>query len=307
MTDILNLPNVPEAARDRIQDLRDVAGDKRAALVSISRDRTEAWVAKASAEARMAEIKRHSSGFLNEAEPPLSQLLEVIAHQGAIVRRCDKRTAEIQPGYEAASRLLASLENYISANAARLVLYEGAAPRLQDGETAIDALERAGRRSRALQADRTEVLSAPLPSALVKQIALAELKARAEAAAPDVFALIEQGGQIEFPTIRMATEQYGAQQPVHVFGIDPIGTLAWLFPKEFQTAIGREIDAASDDAAALSPEQRKAKVAQIDADILASARDEARFATLAGVLPREDCDPRAVLGLADHCPAPEAR
>jgi hypothetical protein len=132
-----------------------------------------------------------------------------------------------------------------------------------------------------------------------------QIEKRIAAVRPDVSGLVDRCDEIEFPHSRTPLQSYGTAGAVNI--VDPVGLVAWLFPKDFHAAIDKAIDEAGDDKSALSPEQRAEKVAQIDGDILASEREEARFAELAGLLPRADIDPRAALNLADNMPAPARR
>jgi hypothetical protein len=123
-----------------------------------------------------------------------------------------------------------------------------------------------------------------------------------EGAKPDFAPLVDRGEHIRFPKNRAALQQYSGTD---LYAIDPIGVLMWVFKDELLAAADREIEAHGRDDIALTHEERTAKLAEIDAAILRSEREECAFAELAGRLPRADCDPRAALGLDDTMPAPE--
>jgi hypothetical protein len=146
-----------------------------------------------------------------------------------------------------------------------------------------DGIDRAAHRTRTLEADRKDVLAAPFPTSVAKKLAHDHLAERIEAARPDVSPLVDRLDPIEWPLKRTPVTQYGGSAAA-VYIPDAIGILAWLFPKQFRDAIDNEIDAAGDDPAALSLEQRVAKLKQIDGDILASEREEAALSELARLL-----------------------
>lgn len=293
--DVIDLPSVPSAVSEKIQTLRDAAADRNATLRRISEDRELARVAQMRAESSVEALRRKG---VKEDSTEVVPLLNAIERHRATLKRLDARYEELSPRWVHASRLVTTLEAYVQQHAAGIVLHEGATPQLQNGETAIDGLERAARRTRTLLANRLEVRAAPFPTATAKKIAWEQLWARAQAAKPDVNGLIDALEPVRWPSNHMSLEQNSRV-------LDPVGLFAWLFPIELKKAIDREIDAAGDDVAALTVEQRIEKLKVIDGDLLASEREEASFAELAGVLPREDCDPRAVLQLAGTMPAPE--
>jgi hypothetical protein len=147
------------------------------------------------------------------------------------------------------------------------------------------------------------VLAAPFPTAIVKKIAREQVSQMIEAGKPDVSGLLDRCDPIVFPTKRLGVAEYGGSAAA-VHAVDAASLMAWLHQKDLLKAIDGLIDEAGDDAAALSPEQRIEKLTLIDADILASERDECAFAELAGLLPRADIDARAALGLHSDMPAP---
>ncbi|MET3965431.1 hypothetical protein [Bradyrhizobium sp. S3.9.1] len=304
MTDLLDVASIPPQVRDRMYTLRGVAQDRRAALLRLSEERNDARIAQMEAESRVAQLR---SQRLPDDHEALAPLIDEIRRREATIARLGARTDELTPSWENSAKLVERLENYLRQHAAAgIALHDGVAPKLQKGEGALDGLDRAGRRTRTLLADRRDVLSAPFPVAIVKKHAREQLAARIEAAKPDVSDLVEQLEPIKFPMSPASIEQIyaSAAGPLNAAAVDVVGLMAWLHPKEFLAALDREIDAVGDDEAALSAEQRIAKLAQIDGDLLASAREESHFAEMAGVLPRPDLDPRAVLQLSDRMAPP---
>ncbi len=305
--DILDWPHVPASVRDKLQSYRDLKADRHAALVRSSDERSATREELQKAESRLHQLRTESDNRVTVGadHPELAALKTRIERFEATLARVNARTQELSESYQAAARLSTNMERYIREHGAEEVsLLNGDLPQLKNGERALDGVERAARRTRTLQADRNEILASPFPSSMAKQLARQQLANLIEAAAPDVEPLVYRGEPIEFPLRRVPVSQYGGSAAVVNLN-DHIGLLAWLFQKQFEAAIDKAIDAASDDKAALTIEQRIAKLAEIDGDILASERDEARFAELAGQLPRSTIDPRAALGLSAAMPAPK--
>lgn len=290
---------VPFFVTSRIRTIDDIAKERNAALRGHSDQLRSTQSDLMHARSRLAELER--AGLRNEAE--ISQQQGKIVGMEAELARLRGQIDQLGLTWRHAFKLSENLNAYVRANATSgIKLYNGSAPQPQNGERARDELERAARRTRALQADRREVMAAPIPAAVAKELAWQQVQARADAAKPDVTSLIDHGGPVRFPTVRTAIEQHGSMSDL--FAVDPVALLAWCFPNEVKAAIDREIDENAEDEIALSSSERIERLATIDADILWSEREECAFSELAGLLPRADIDPRAALGLADTMPAP---
>jgi len=306
--DLADWPDIPASVRDAFSTFRDVAKDRHAALMRASDELRDELEKRTGFENRLrlisSETVVRSGSSIDESHPGVVQCRGEIAQADARIARLNPRYEGLQAAWHWAGHLVRNnLERYLRAHAGGVKLYQGVKPQLQNGETALDGRERAERRTRALFADRDQVRAAPFPVALAKRRARDEIAKRAEAAAPDVSSLVDYFEEIDFPTNRIGVQEHGGSA-ASVRVVDAVGLLAWLLPKEFGAAIDKAIEAAGDEKAALSPEQRLAKLQQIDRDILASEREEAHFSELAGLLPRPDIDPRAALWLADDMPAP---
>lgn len=297
---------VPSTVRDRVQAIRDVAFAHAAARRSVGDEKRTARGELDQDRVKLAEYeasKDPSKAFAAD------QLRKRIERGTKLVASLAGREEAFSQAWSLANRLAGHIELYVRSNSSQpIFLHDGIVPKLNATETAAEGLERAARRTRTLRADRTEVLAAPFPSAVAKEIAFKDLMKRAAAAKPNVSGTIDRCRDVTFPKVRAPIEHqlHGGDATValEVYGIDPVGLLAWLFPTEMRAAMDREIDAISEDEIALSAEQRVERLAIIDSDILASEREEATFAELAGVLPRPDIDPRAVLGLSEKMPKP---
>ena len=297
--DVVDWPNLPVAIRDKLQSLHEVRADRHTLLLRCMDESQDSRLEMQQAERRVREL-HHRHHELPDDHPSLVQAKDVIARCSAAITRLDARMAELSPAWAEAGRLVDNLEKYLREHSrGEIRMFTGAAPQLLKNENPIAGLERAARRARALMADRVETMARPFPSAIAKTVAREQIARQIEGARPDVSGVVDRLEPVQFRISGLPIEQLGLDG---VTRVDPVGMMAWLFPKEFIAAIDREIDAESDDKIALSAEQRIAKLKTIDADILASEREESAFADLAGLLPRPDLDPRAVLNLADDMP-----
>jgi hypothetical protein len=68
-------------------------------------------------------------------------------------------------------------------------------PKLNKGETVVDAIERHRRRVRELRADLHRIESAPYPSSYAKQRMRAQIGQLAQRGAPSVSSLVEHGSR----------------------------------------------------------------------------------------------------------------
>ncbi|MBR0870041.1 hypothetical protein JQ633_06710 [Bradyrhizobium tropiciagri] len=176
---------------------------------------------------------------------------------------------------------------------------------LKPKETIADGIERYRLRLRELKADLHRIRSAPYPSAGAKSAMREQIAALAVAAAPNVDGAIEFGQPVQFATSRLTANIYNANSPgVIGFGEthDAVGLVAWLFRDQLVAALEREIDAAADDAAALTREQREVQEAAVLQDILAIERREVALIFVAeaqGTIIdfRPDTSPQALLGV----------
>ncbi len=296
---------IPVPLSDKLRGFRDLKNDRHAAVRIASEKRTAVREQLQQHEARLQRLRRDHGDRLTDNDLSIAQVTADIEKAKAELARLTERIEHLTISWNSAARLVTGVELYLtSAEAGGFRLHDGEPAQLEASENAIDALDRAGGRTRALKADRKEILAKAFPVSVATKAAHAWLDQLIEGARPDVSPLIDRLEPIEFPQKRLMT-QGGSVGFVNI--TDPVGLLAWLFPKQFAAALERDIAAGGDDANAMPAEQRVVKLKEIDADIIASEREEAHFAELAGLLPREDLDPRAALGLADDMPAPRKR
>ena len=188
-------------------------------------------------------------------------------------------------------------------------------PKMQDGETLADAVERLRRYIRGRRVDLGAVKFAPYPSSESKQRMRAEIEALAERGRPNVFHLIESRDGINWPsqTSQTMTTPIGPNDQAQLMistTPDALGVMAWIHRDALIARLDKEIESCSTDAEALTDEQRTVKSAAIWADILAYEREEEVLiermeASGALFLRRQDADPRAVLGLSSDMPEPD--
>lgn len=172
---------------------------------------------------------------------------------------------------------------------------------LRKGQSHIEAVETCRARVAELRAKLAEVEAAPTPSVIAKQRATATVERHAARGRPDLHRMIENGDDLTFASanMRILSETGG-----HVESVDALATMAWLFGPQMIKAIHLEIDAAADDASALSPDERDAEVKKIDAEIMETERNEAEIIELAAsagivIEQRADINVYALLGLSE--------
>lgn len=291
----LNLPSsVPHTIRERIETFADIGRERSAAVIETSARRRAAMsdLEKDRAALRELERSQRNGDQIAQFKARIERAEKDLAKLAAVLDR-------LTPSSQAARALTDRLIAYVRAQPS-FSLHRGGVPQLQAGETARDGLERAARTKQKLLAELQDIEARPIPSAVAKRIAREQLAARIEAVRPDAGPLLNGLGEVKFPVMRL--QQFGGA--TDVYGTDPVALLGWLLPNEMASAIDHEIDAIADDDNALTAEQRREKLAQTDASILASEREQAAYAELAGQLPPADTDPRAVLGLDGSMPAP---
>jgi hypothetical protein len=127
-----------------------------------------------------------------------------------------------------------------------------AGTKLAKGESILDGIQRLRRRGRELKADLSRIQSAPYPSSYAKQKMRTQIEALAMP--PSVAELIEHDRQVVFQTQRLKSSVYNTGTPAIAFAEvpDTLALLAWLHRDALVKRLEAEIDAESDDAAALT-------------------------------------------------------
>lgn len=211
-------------------------------------------------------------------------------------------------------RLLTDVESYV-ATAGNLTAVPAPQVTLPRIDRLAAEVEKVRKDIAELKAEKHAVNSAAYPSAEVKARARREIEALAEAGRPNVLRMIDHGPAegIFWPDVKAQSRILGGMAvplpgDVRHAGEELPGghlaLLAFLCKDTMLAAVMAEIDAVSEDSAALSSEQRVAKIAELDARILKAERIEAALvaASSGSVDFREDADPRAVLGVDGPAP-----
>lgn len=282
----------------------------------------EAVAAKHSAEGRIRQLREDLRVLEGgDDHPAMQQAL------GDLKRAADEveYRQELIARHSERSRLLGGLLNN------NLVPYLRQLPTgaLEPGKPTATALRKGERPENGLKRLRIEiddlrdaiqqVRRAPLPSAEAKALVRVQLEEMRRRSAPDVLALVERGDAVQFPTapvtlplvaVAMAEGAPTIRGDARGEIADATGLLAWLFPDQLQVRLEAEIDARSDDDAALSDDERDARERELRARLLHAERlEEAVICQLEGAgvaCPRRlDADARAVLGIIGPAPGGE--
>jgi hypothetical protein len=185
---------------------------------------------------------------------------------------------------------------------AELEDWDGPEPQLQKGEkTLLDAIENRRRRVREIMADLHRIRSAPFPSSWAKQRMREAVDQLAARGAPDPTNILENGGEIIWPSMRLTSDVHAAERALAFTEVpDMLALVAWLMKDALIKRLDGEIASEADDAAALTHEARREREAEVLADLLACERDEAglTWAAMEQSLPvefRGDMNPLAIL------------
>jgi hypothetical protein len=305
--DVLDV--LPKATpQDRLRQLRQHSLDLHALTVPFEQVR-EASLARqeaASAHRRLVSHQQEGGFNLPPDHPSVMQALKTLERAEDELRRVQERQTERSGGWQAASAALASVEGWLKAGIpgnCTLEATEIEPPKLAKGESLLDALDRARRRSREIKASLHTVRSSPWPSAHVKQRLreiIAQLAARGE---PDVSLVLEHDADVAWASQRVQAEVYGAERALAFHeATDVLGLIAWLLPDQLTKKLHALVDEDADDAAALSGEQREKAEAELLADSLAQDRIESEIVWLAlsqslNVEHRAECAAEAILGV----------
>jgi hypothetical protein len=239
-----------------------------------------------------------------EADPALDIERRRLANIDEEIAELRGRNERLGERWRVLGQTVANLEKWLIDLPPDVTIRAAAAlpqPALRKGEQISDAVEGRRRRVRELDADLQRIETAPVPSADAKRLAREQLDALAARGRPRCNSLIDHGEPIQWPSVRNLGP--GARESSQ----DAIGLLAWAFREQLGAAIDAEIDAIADDGTALTPEQREEQCTVARRDKLAAQREEEAFVRMAiaagtGIMRRPDCDPRAVLSLADDLP-----
>jgi hypothetical protein len=310
---------LPEAARARYHAINAQADDF-SALNRASWERVdEAQQAVARTEARLRDVLRRPGISLDDNSTADAKAKDVAAR--AELKRLQAQHEARQEAGQPVRELCARLQDYLDRTLSHLDVIESAppiaAPTLKKGQSWGEAVADARARLDKFHDDLTAVTNATLPADVAKEKARAQVAALAAKGRPNVLELIEGRERFSFSQIYSGAEFVRDPTGAVVgtsgragYKFNPEATLAWLFEREIADAVCRAIDQDADPASALTDEQIAKKTGQLTVAILQTEREEEALIAAAesagvSIARRTDCDPRAVLGLSDACPAPK--
>jgi hypothetical protein len=300
---------LPPGAAERLRALRQRFSDTNALTVPFATIQ-EASTAKITAEQRLQRLlaPRSEGGFQlrNKDDARLVEQQRLVDKLTDDLRRLNERNEARTAIWTAASHVMSACEGWLRGGVPPgcvLQDHDGEQPKLIKGESVLDAIERLRRRGRELKASIHRIESAPFSSGYAKQRMRAQIEALAMQGAPDVSDLIEHDRQIIFPTRPVQSDVVGSATAALAFAeLDAaVPLIVWLHRDAIVKRLDAEIDAESDDAAALSHDERAKRLAEAQGDLLACERDEAWWvwqAQEAQGLPvehRADCSAQAIL------------
>lgn len=305
------IDDLPEAARAKLVNLRQRAEDAGSLARSVMEAREEQRLARQEHQSRIDRLMRaHSAGGYGLQVDDLQVVAErtKLDKVEAEFKRLNELSDARHSQRSTLQRVLDSIEQWLRGGLPRGTViepFEGPSPpQLKKGENVSDAVEARRRRIRELRADLHRVRSSPYPSNLAMAKAKAQIAAMADQGAPSVLGLIENLDDVSFPTKEVPALVYNSTPGAVVAPQipDAIGLVAWLFRDQLLKALDKEIEDCSDDAAALTDEQRQKAEVTILADVLAVERDECALietATAQGIniAYRPDTSALSVLGL----------
>ncbi|WP_339033389.1 hypothetical protein WHZ78_16655 [Bradyrhizobium symbiodeficiens] len=319
---------LPPKARKRFLLLKQRAEDKRALVAPYYEQIADLRAEKAEHDARVRRltVARGAGGPGLQADD-----VQVVDAEGKAKRCADEiaRLAELIEVRSAhatrAAHLVQRVEGRLGegrpAGTRMVDLADfSAATLLKKGETIPAAIARFENRTREHDADHNRAQSALVPTSESKPLMREQVEALAGVGQPDVSMLVEIGERIRWPQdatrlpVRAVTLMPG--EPV-VTGFasgelpNALAFMVWLNKDAIIKRLAEEIDEISDDAAALSKEQREIRLAEIAADKRQTERNLAAvvWAAIEDGLNVEfpaDIDPQALLGIELEVDAAQA-
>ena len=191
--------------------------------------------------------------------------------------------------------------------------HDHAMPKLDGSLT--DAIDDRRRQAGELRNAIAKIAAAPRLSSVCKQQMRMQIARLAAQGTPSLESLIDRGGDIEFARTDMHVPIIAGdkRKPRHrdcfMDADDPMATLVWLLRDTLLKKLDSEIDAASDDGAALDDDERQRRQSETQALLLDCERDIAAliFEAQRQGLPVEfpaDIAPMAILSVEFRSAAP---
>lgn len=295
---------LPEPARRIYRTLQDEADALHSAVLRFSDQRNDLVREKVSAQNRINHL-RGKYRLTDDATEVTDSL--------ALIKQIDGELADVSDAYNLRAERMALVRGLVDdidrwlrglPNSVALTLHTSEVSGLRPGESPAAAVERLREQASQLRADIRATRSAPISSAEAKRLAREQVRQLAEKGRPSTLPTIELGEAVRWPTVRIEGEAVKDRSQVWSQTIDPVATLAWLFPEEMTAALHRDIDELADDEAALSDQERADRIKALQAKLLETERQEAAAILASGGAAtwRRDLDPRAALGLSSDLP-----
>jgi hypothetical protein len=285
---------LPEAARRRLDAIRERAVQERAVRMAVTDSQAGAATAKRAAQDELDRLKRYLGNKSTIAAQ--EKAAEALAAAQDALALVNGRLAKL-PSSAAAlegrvTRFVKGLRGPVAAaKAVKFAPHRGEAP-----ATAVERL-RAERAS--LMADFREVKASPVTAAEARAIVTAQVDELAASGAPSTLSTIEAG--IPFTWPRSIND--GARRTISGEVPSTLPFICWLARDLLVERLCAEVDELADDSRALVASMRGYRENELLTQMLALERAEVaaiEHAEQSGVTIeyRSDCDLRAVLGLA---------
>jgi hypothetical protein len=304
---------LPPAAADKLRALRQRSTDAHA-LIPMFADLQEANTERIKAEQRLKRLvdHPHDDGFgLKEDDPRVVAAQRQLDKLTGDAKRLNERNEARSQAWRTASGALAACEDWLRHGkplGTVLEAVENEPVKLLKNEALIDGVERLRREGRGVKATIHTIQSSCFPKSHSKAQIRAQIEQFAQRGEVSVSDVIEHDGKIIWPMMRVQSQVFNAQPGAVAFheAIDVAGLLAFLLKPTLISILDAFVDAESDDAAALTHEQRQQREAEAQADLLAVERAEAALVWQAQAqnLPcehRSDCSPLAILNCQLAC------
>jgi len=306
--DVIDL--LPEERKDLFRKLRQHRADAHRLIPEFETVRA-ASLARVDAENAVKGLTDHpqnSGRGLPETDPLVVTAKKHFDRMAAEFTRLQELQATRSAAFQSASAALSNVETWLKSGRPGSTTLEAVEieppPKLAKGEAGLlDQIEARRRRVRELRADLHRIASAPYPSSHTRAKIRQEAEGLALLGTPIVSNVIEHDASIIWPTMRVQSEVHGERRSLAFSEqLHALALFAWMFKDALIAALDREIANESDDANALSHEQRQQAEAETMSDLLATERIEAAltWAAMEQGLPvefRSDISVLAILGI----------
>lgn len=299
---------LPAAAKDKLLALRNELDEARAVIAVPKEKLAEARRKRDAVELRLSKLVRD----MGERHPLVIAEREVFERLNGEVRAASDEYGRRVDAIGPLGNMLKRTAGYVSSVPTPVGMAPAVVPKLAKGVSVVAAIEQARERVQAHKDAIQAAIDAPFTSADVKRKMRAEVTALAESGRPSVAGAIDFGEPIKFANAGQTFIGHtvaGEAVTSNEAAFDAQATLCWLFRDQIIAALDSEIDDVADDANALTTDERRKRIADAKKALLAAEREEEELVCMAResgltVARRHDCDPRAILGLADSAPAP---